>query len=70
MVRALRRWDPIRVAATALGLAVLLLVGAYAFDLTSEAATPDGLVSALVLIVVAGAGLLYAWRLGAGGLVE
>ncbi len=68
--RALARLDVLRVAAGALGLAVLLMVAAYAFALTTSPATPRGVVSALALIVIAGAGLLYAWRLGAGGLVE
>ena len=68
--RALRRWDPLRIAVVALGLAVLLMVVAYALDLISAPFTTEGLVSALALIVVAGSGLLYAWRLGAGGIVE
>ena len=68
--RALRHWDLLRVAVAALGLAVLLMVAAYGFDLTSVPATPEGVGSALALIIIAGVGLLYAWRLGAGGLVE
>jgi hypothetical protein len=68
--RALRRWDALRIAAGTLGLAVLLMLAAYGFDLTSKPATTEGVLSALGLIVVAGTGLLYAWRLGAGGLVE
>jgi hypothetical protein len=68
--RALRRWDPLRVAGVALGLAVLLLLAAYGLDLSSAPVTNEGLVSALALIVVAGGGLLYAWRLGAGGIVD
>ena len=68
--RALRHWDLLRVAVAALGLAVLLMVAAYGFDLTSVPATPEGVGSALALIIIAGVGLLYAWRLGAGGLVD
>ena len=68
--RVLRRWDPLRVAVVALGLAVLLMVAAYALDLISAPFTTEGLVAVLALIVVAGCGLLYAWRLGAGGIVE
>jgi hypothetical protein len=68
--RALRRWDALRIAVGTLGLAVLLMLAAYGFDLTSKPATTEGVLSALGLIVVAGTGLLYAWRLGAGGLVE
>jgi hypothetical protein len=58
------------VAVVGLGLAVLLPVAAYAFDLTSTPATTEGVVAAAALVAVAGCGLLYAWRLGAGGLVE
>ncbi|HEV2033298.1 MAG TPA: hypothetical protein VGU71_03725 [Candidatus Dormibacteraeota bacterium] len=68
--RALRRWEPLRVAAGTLGVAVLLMLAAYGFDLTSRPATTEGVVSALALVVLAGGGLLYAWRLGAGGIVE
>jgi hypothetical protein len=68
--RALQRWDALRVAAGTLGMAVLLMLGAYGFDLTSRPATTEGVMSALGLVVVAGTGLLYAWRLGAGGIVE
>jgi branched-subunit amino acid transport protein AzlD len=68
--RALRRRDPLRVAVVALGLAVLLIVAAYTLDLISAQLTTEGIASVLALIVVAGSGLLYAWRLGAGGIVE
>jgi hypothetical protein len=68
--RALRRWDALRIAAGTLGLAMLLMLAAYGFDLTSRPATAEGVASALALVVLAGAGLLYAWRLGAGGIVE
>ena len=57
-------------AVVGLGLAVLLPVAAYAFDLTSTPATTEGVAAAAALVAVAGCGLLYAWRLGAGGLVE
>jgi hypothetical protein len=68
--RTVRRWDPLRVAVVALAIAVVLPLAAYGFDLTSTPATLDGLTAAVALIAVAGSGLLYAWRLGAGGLVE
>jgi uncharacterized membrane protein YhiD involved in acid resistance len=68
--RALRRWDPLRVAVVALGVALLLIVAAYGLDLISAPLTTEGVVSALALLVVAGGGLLYAWRLGAGAIVE
>ena len=68
--RALRRWDPIRIAAAFLGLAVLLLLAAYGFAATTTNPTPGGIAVAVALVGIAGSGLLYAWRLGAGGIVD
>jgi len=68
--RALRRRDLIRVAAASLGIAVLTLLVAYGVAVASSQATPGGVVSALALVAIAGSGLLYAWRLGAGGIVD
>jgi hypothetical protein len=68
--RALARWEPMRVAASALALSLLVLLGAYAFSLTAAQATPGAVVSAVALVGIAGSGLLYAWRLGAGGIVD
>jgi hypothetical protein len=70
LARALRRWDPLRVAVVGLGITVLLPVAGYALDLTSTAVTTEGVSAAAALVAVAGCGLLYAWRLGAGGLAE
>jgi hypothetical protein len=53
-----------------LALTVLLALAAYGFDLISTPATTEGVAAAAALVAVAGCGLLYAWRLGAGGLVE
>ena len=47
-----------------------MLLGAYAFSLTVAQATPGAVVSAVALVGIAGSGLLYAWRLGAGGIVD
>ena len=68
--RALRRRDLIRVAAASLGLAVVTLLVGYAVAVASSPASPGGVVSALALLAIAGSGLLYAWRLGAGGIVD
>src|SRR5258706_12462711 len=68
--RALARWDPVRVAAAGLALMVLLLLAAYGYSLTASQATPGAVVSAVALVGIAGSGLLYAWRPGAGGLVD
>jgi NADH:ubiquinone oxidoreductase subunit 3 (subunit A) len=68
--RALRRWDLIRIAAASLGVAVLILLAGYAVAVANSQATSGGVVSALALLAIAGSGLLYAWRLGAGGIVD
>jgi hypothetical protein len=65
--RALQRWDPMRVAAAALGLALILLLAGYVVGVAATQATPGGVVSAVALFAIAGTGLLYAWRPGAGG---
>ena len=54
----------------ALGLAVLLLVAAYGVSLTVASFTPGAAISLVALVGIAGSGLLYAWRLGAGGIVD
>jgi hypothetical protein len=68
--RALARWDPLRVAAAVLGLAVLLLVAAYGVSLTVVELTLGAAVSVVALVGIAGSGLLYAWRPGAGGIAD
>jgi len=68
--RRLRRWDPIRLAAVGSGAGAVLLLGAYAVGAATVQPTVGGVVSAFALLAIAGSGLLYAWRLGAGGLVE
>jgi hypothetical protein len=68
--RALASWDPVRAAAAALGIAVLLFVAAYGVSLTVASFTPGAAVAVVALVGIAGSGLLYAWRLGAGGIVD
>jgi hypothetical protein len=68
--RALRRQDLIRVAAATLGVAVLTPLIGYVVAVANSQATLGGVVSALALLAIAGSGLLYAWRLGAGGIVD
>jgi hypothetical protein len=67
---AARRWDMLRVAASGLGLAIVLMAAAYAFAAIESSATLGGAVAAFAAIVIGGLGLLYAWRPGAGGLVD
>ena len=68
--RALRRWDPIRVAAAFLGLAVLVLLVAYGYAAAYVQPALSDVLVAVALAGIAGSGLLYAWRLGAGGIVD
>jgi acyl-CoA synthetase (NDP forming) len=64
------RTDPHRVAVFALGLAFVLILGAYGFAAIESRPTLGGMVSALAALAIAGSGLLYAWRLGNGGIVD
>jgi hypothetical protein len=68
--RSLRRQDVLRVAAAALGVACLVLLASYVVGVATSQPTPGGVVAAAALGVIAGSGILYAWRLGAGGLVD
>ncbi len=58
----------VRVSALSLGALVALALAAYAFAAVTSSPTAGPLVAALALLAVAGSGLLYAWRLGTGGL--
>ncbi|HYM67417.1 MAG TPA: hypothetical protein VEW68_09015 [Patescibacteria group bacterium] len=68
--RSVGRWDPLRVAAAGSAAAVACLVAAYIVTAVASQATFPGVVAAGALLAIGGAGLLYAWRLEAGGLVE
>jgi len=68
--RALRRWDPARIAALALGLALVLCLAAFGVAVATSTLTAGPALAAVGLIGIAGIGLLYAWRLGAGGVVD
>jgi hypothetical protein len=66
----LLRTDPLRVTVFALGLALMLILGAYAFAAIESRPSLGGVVAALAALAIAGTGLLYAWRLGTGGIVD
>ena len=53
-----------------LGLAMVLLLAAYVVGVQPSQVTLGGVVAAVALVGIAGSGLLYAWRLGAGGIVD
>jgi hypothetical protein len=65
--RWLARIELARAAAVWLGLSLLAVVAAYGFAAYYSKPTPGGLAAAAALVVVAGSGLLYAWRPGTGG---
>jgi hypothetical protein len=66
----LLRRDPIRVAVLALGIAFVLMLAAYGFAAIGSRPTLGGIVAALAALAIAGSGLLYAWRLRVGGVVD
>ena len=68
--RALRRWEPIRVASAALGLALVVMLAGYLVGVATSEVTLEGAVSALALLAIGGSGLLYAWRLEAGASID
>jgi branched-subunit amino acid transport protein AzlD len=65
--RWLARYELVRTAAFWLALAVLAVLAAFAFAAYYSQPTPGGIAAAAALVLVAGAGLLYAWRAGVGG---
>jgi hypothetical protein len=65
--RWLARYELVRTAAFWFALAVLALVGAFAFASYYSKPTPGGIAAVVALIAVAAAGLAYAWRAGVGG---
>ena len=60
--RQLRRIEEPRMAAGGLTLAVVAMVAAYGYALTTSDWTAGGIAAAAGLIGIAGTGLLYAWR--------
>jgi hypothetical protein len=68
--RAAGRWEVLRLAASALGLAILLMVAAFGFAAIESGPSAVAVVAALAAVAIGGSGLLYAWRLGAGGVVD
>jgi hypothetical protein len=53
-----------------LGLAFVLMVGAYVFAVIEAGTTADAVASVVVAVAIAAIGLLYAFRLGAGGIAD
>jgi hypothetical protein len=59
-----------RVGASGLGLALLILLAGYGVGVATAQVTLEGAMSAVALLAIGGSGLLYAWRLGAGASVD
>jgi hypothetical protein len=59
-----------RVAVTGLGAAWLVILLGYAIGVASVQPTRESIIAAVGALAIAVTGLLYAWRLGAGGSVE
>jgi hypothetical protein len=57
-------------AAIALAVPLLGILGAYGYALTTVKYTPGGLAAAAGVVGIAGTGLLYAWRAVTGASVE
>jgi uncharacterized membrane protein len=68
--RAMRRIDAARLCALLLALPLALFVAAYGVAASSSQPNAESVITAATFVAVAGAGFLYAWRLGAGGLVD
>jgi hypothetical protein len=68
--RRINRVEPAR--GSALALLVLLLPGLVAYGVASYSTRPTAgaLAAAAALLAVAATGLVYAWRLGTGGLSD
>ncbi len=62
LTRQLRRIEEPRLAAAGLALAMLGILAAYGYALTTVAPTPGGIAGAAGLVGMAATGLLYAWR--------
>jgi hypothetical protein len=54
--------DPRRLAAAAIGVALIVLLAAFAYAAISIQPTLSSLVAAAAAALIAGAGILYAWR--------
>jgi CHASE2 domain-containing sensor protein len=60
--RALRRRNLVRIAAAALGLAWLAVLGAFGYAAATDKPNTASIVAAAAALLIAGAGILYAWR--------
>jgi hypothetical protein len=68
--RRINRLDPVRVSALLVAAPVVAVLAAYALAASTASPAAGALTAVGALVAVAGSGLLYAWRLGAGGLSD
>ena len=68
--RRINRLEPGRVSVAVLGLPLLVALLAYGLAVYASQPTAGALAAAIALVAVAGTGLVYAWRLGTGGLSD
>jgi len=64
------RLEPARVFAIVVATPVVTALAAYILAAFTASPRAAALTAAGALVAVAGSGLLYAWRLGAGGLSD
>jgi len=64
------RIDPVRVSVIVVATPVVAALAAYALAASTASPGAGALTATGALVAVAGSGLLYAWRLGAGGLSD
>ena len=60
--RALGRGSPVRIAAAALGLAWIAVLAAFGYSAVTATPGNGSLGEAAAALLIAGAGILYAWR--------
>ena len=64
------RMEPALESALLLALPLVAGLAAFVFAAISTLPTPGQIAGAVALAAVAGTGLVYAWRLGTGGLSD
>ena len=70
MWRRVTRLEPSRTAAIALAVPAVAAIAAYVVAAATATAVAAPIVAAAALVGVTGTGLVYAWRLGPGGLLD
>ena len=69
-MRRFNRFEPARASALLLALPLVASLVAFVNASISTVPPPGQIAAAVALVAVAGTGLVYAWRLGPGGLSD